>query len=116
MMMILSELKERYAAGMSPSAMVVEILQRIADWDDPALFIHLPSRGELLEIAAAVEAMPRSLPLWGVPFVVKDNIDVAGWPTTAACPEFSYVPDVDAEVVRPPHRAATRRAPRHRRG
>jgi allophanate hydrolase len=40
------------------------------------------------------------LPLYGVPFAVKDNIDVAGWPTTAACPEFAYVPQSDATVVR----------------
>ncbi len=44
--------------------------------------------------------MPKDLPLWGIPFVVKDNIDVAGWPTTAACPEFSYMPEADAETVR----------------
>jgi allophanate hydrolase len=44
--------------------------------------------------------MPCELPLWGVPFVVKDNIDVAGWPTTAGCPDFSYTPAADAEVVR----------------
>lgn len=40
------------------------------------------------------------LPLYGIPFAVKDNIDVAGWPTTAACPEFAYVADADATVVR----------------
>lgn len=40
------------------------------------------------------------LPLFGVPFAVKDNIDVAGLPTTAACPDFSYLPAKDAEVIR----------------
>jgi allophanate hydrolase len=40
------------------------------------------------------------LPLYGIPFAVKDNIDVAGWPTTAACPGFSYVARTDATVVR----------------
>ena len=98
--MKIDELKERYAGGLTPSALVGEILTRIAAWDDPALFIHLPSEEELLAIAAQVEAMPGDLPLWGIPFVVKDNIDVAGWPTTAACPEFSYTPEKDAEVVR----------------
>jgi allophanate hydrolase len=41
----------------------------------------------------------RDLPLWGVPFAVKDNIDVAGLPTTAACPGFAYTPQRNATVV-----------------
>ena len=73
---------------------------KILGWNDPALFIHLPEDEELLDLARRVEEMPRDLPLWGIPFVVKDNIDVAGWPTTAACPDFRYVPQQDAEVVR----------------
>ena len=95
-----SELKQRYAAGDTPSAVIREIWEKIIAWDDPAIFIHLPDKAVLLEIAAAVEAMPRELPLWGIPFVVKDNIDVAGWPTTAGCPAFSYLPSENAEVVR----------------
>ncbi|HYO95275.1 MAG TPA: allophanate hydrolase [Polyangiaceae bacterium] len=47
---------------------------------------------------SALESAPRG-PLFGVPFAVKDNIDVAGLPTTAACPEFSYMPTSNAEVV-----------------
>jgi allophanate hydrolase len=95
-----SELKNRYAAGESPCDVIAEIYQKMIAWNDPALFIHLPEKGELLELARLADTMPRDLPLWGIPFVVKDNIDVAGWPTTAACPDFSYVPEADAEVVR----------------
>jgi allophanate hydrolase len=98
--MKISEIKARYAAGLRPVELVAELWAKIAAWNDPALFIHLPERQELVALAEAVEAMPEDLPLWGIPFVVKDNIDVAGWPTTAACPAFSYVPEVDAEVVR----------------
>lgn len=98
--MKLSELKQRYAEGLTASAMIEEIWMRIVAWDDPAIFIYLPEKSELLELARSVEKLPRELPLWGIPFVVKDNIDVAGWPTTAACPEFSYTPEEDAEVVR----------------
>lgn len=98
--MKISELKKRYAAGVTPSAVIAEIWQKIEAWNDPAIFIHLPGEHVLLELAKAVEAKPKNLPLWGIPFVVKDNIDVAGWPTTAACPEFSYIPEQDAEVVR----------------
>jgi len=98
--MTLSEIQRRYADGDTPSMVIAEICMKIRGWNDPALFIHLPDDGELLDIARAVEEMPRELPLWGVPFVVKDNIDVAGWPTTAGCPDFSYMPNQDAEVVR----------------
>ena len=98
--MTFSSLQNRYANGESPNDIIREILRKISEWNDPALFIHLPAEEELLEIAAQVEAMPRDLPLWGIPFVIKDNIDVAAWPTTAACPDFSYIPEVDAEVVR----------------
>lgn len=98
--MKLSELRTRYASGFTPTQLIEEIWDKILAWNDPAMFIHLPEKSLLLEIAMAVESMPRDLPLWGVPFVVKDNIDVAHWPTTAACPEFSYTPDQGAETVR----------------
>lgn len=98
--MNISELKERYAAGTTPAEVIDEIWEKIIAWDDPAIFIHLPGKCVLLALAAVVELMPKNLPLWGIPFVVKDNIDVATWPTTAACPGFAYVPTEDAEVVR----------------
>ncbi len=98
--MKIHDLKSRYADGFTPSKLVDELYQKIIDWNDPAMFIHLPEKPELLTLAAAVEAMPRDLPLWGIPFVVKDNIDVQNWPTTAACPEYSFIAEMDAEVVR----------------
>jgi allophanate hydrolase len=98
--MKISELKERYVAGVTPSEVIDEIWEKIIAWNDPAIFIHLPEKSQLLALAAEVEVLPMDLPLWGIPFVVKDNIDVGNWPTTAACPEFAYVPIEDAEVVR----------------
>ncbi|MEQ1860163.1 MAG: allophanate hydrolase [Chthoniobacteraceae bacterium] len=69
--------------------------RRIGERRDDAVWIHRPPLDELLA-SAPTDA---SLPLFGQTFAVKDNIDVAGWPTTAGCPEFSYVPDADAPVV-----------------
>ncbi|RYY75104.1 MAG: allophanate hydrolase [Gammaproteobacteria bacterium] len=67
--------------------------------NDPA-WIYILSDAELDAQIAALPAIASSdLPLYGVPFAVKDNIDVAGVPTTAACPAFTYVPKADAVTV-----------------
>ena len=49
--------------------------------------------------AGACAAGETSLPLYGIPVAVKDNIDVKGLPTTAACPAFAYRPGQDATAV-----------------
>jgi allophanate hydrolase len=68
---------------------------------DAAIWIFRRPDVEILADAAAREAEGcRDRPLWGVPFAVKDNIDVAGMPTTAACPGFASTPDADAPAVR----------------
>ncbi|MDK2634216.1 allophanate hydrolase [Pantoea stewartii subsp. indologenes] len=54
---------------------------------------------QITPLLARYQQDPDALPLFGVPFAVKDNIDVAGWPTTAACPAFSYTAEEDAFVV-----------------
>ena len=59
----------------------------------------LRGRARQLEQMAREDARALSLPLYGIPFAVKDNIDVAGLPTTAACPAFSRVPERSATVV-----------------
>lgn len=68
----------------------------------PQIWISRATRSELLDAAAAVDARVAAgedLPLAGVPFAVKDNIDVAGFETTAACPAFAYEPEDDAGVI-----------------
>jgi len=95
----ITSLREAYAEGRPPAAVVAEIFARIEEVADPGIFIHLRSEAELLAEAEALGPFDPARPLWGVPFAVKDNIDVAGLPTTAACPEFAYVPDKDATVV-----------------
>ena len=100
-MLTIASIRASYAAASeTPTALMASLCEKIRGWDDPAIFIHLATPGELHEMATAVEALPRDLPLWGIPFVVKDNIDVAGWPTTAGCAAYSYIPEQDAEVVR----------------
>src|SRR5580704_2218602 len=89
-----------HSAGMALTDTIEETYSRIAAHDDPALFIALRPKPEALAIAAALQAAgPQGKPLFGVPFVVKDNIDVAGLPTTAACPAFAYRPERSAFVV-----------------
>lgn len=67
---------------------------------DYHLFIHLLSVAELEPYLAALDGRDLdSLPLYGVPFAIKDNIDLAGIPTTAACPDFAYVPERSATIV-----------------
>ena len=69
----------------------------------PEVFIHRASDSAVLEQARAVDARVASgerLPLAGVPFAVKDNIDVAGMATTAACPGFAYSPQHSSTTVR----------------
>jgi allophanate hydrolase len=76
------------------------IRAHIRDRDDPAVFISLREEEEAVAEARALAASgPEGKPLYGVPLAVKDNIDVAGLPTTAACPAFSYNPGADATVV-----------------
>ncbi|TCH97204.1 allophanate hydrolase [Roseococcus sp. SYP-B2431] len=84
-----------YTAGGSPVAVAQEALARIEAYADPALFITQVPREELLARAAS---LPKG-PLYGCPFVVKDNIDVAGLPTTSACPDYRYMAGDDAPVV-----------------
>ena len=81
-----------------------DALARIAQYCEvqPAAFIHRSSDTDVLQQAREVDARVASgqrLPLAGVPYAVKDNIDVAALPTTAACPGFSYLPNRSASVV-----------------
>ncbi len=89
-----------HVAGKPLTATIEETYDRIAAHDDPALFVAVRPKAEALAIAARLEASGSAgKPLYGAPFVVKDNIDVAGLPTTAACPAFAYRPERSAFVV-----------------
>ncbi|MDX8494077.1 allophanate hydrolase [Mesorhizobium sp. VK22B] len=96
----IGSLHAAYRAGTGVAEVVDAVYARLAAADDPGIFIHLPDKRILLAAAAALGPFdPVAKPLWGIPFAVKDNIDVAGMPTTAACAEYTYWPDRDATVV-----------------
>ena len=86
--------------ALKPQDVVARSYARIRRHADPAIFIALREEAEVLaEAAALVRDSDRTLPLYGIPIAVKDNIDVKGLPTTAACPAFGYRPAKDATAV-----------------
>ena len=93
------------AAGrVSAVAIVQDVIARIAVYDliQPQAWIARFDAHTLLEQASAIDARVAAgedLPLAGVPFAVKDNIDVAGIDTTAGCPSYAYRPKRSATVV-----------------
>ncbi len=81
---------------------IEEVLKRIAQAGDDKVWISRASDADLLAQADALDARRAEigkLPLYGVPFAAKDNLDVAGMVTTAACPGFAYEAKTSAEVV-----------------
>lgn len=96
----LRSLLHAYRTGKTnPAAVIREVYRRISAYGDPAVWIYLAPRDDSLERAFALEGQDKNLPLYGIPFAIKDNLDWAGTPTTAGCPEFAYVPRRSAPVV-----------------
>ncbi|MEV7964528.1 allophanate hydrolase [Sphaerisporangium sp. NPDC088356] len=100
----LDSLARRYRDGSAcPSDVAEEVLGRIAARGDDHVWITLRPAADLLADAAELARRwpdPGSRPpLYGVPFAVKDNVDVAGLPTTAACPAYAYIPERSAPLV-----------------
>jgi allophanate hydrolase len=98
----LTTLTARYAAGATiPSEIVRIVYRRIPEYLSNPIWITLRREEDVLGEALALEArVPDRGPLYGLPFAVKDNLDCAGLPTTAACPALTYTPATSAHAVR----------------
>jgi allophanate hydrolase len=101
MRMDMASLTAAYRAGTcTPQQMVEHVLARMRQHESNPIWISRVAPDSLRARAAQLAGShPDSLPLYGIPFAVKDNIDVAGLPTTAACPDFSHSPGASAAVV-----------------
>ncbi|KAL2827357.1 amidase signature domain-containing protein [Aspergillus cavernicola] len=99
----IASLKELYSAHkITPCDIVNQVYDRVESYHDKAVWIHLVPREDALETATVLAAKYANQPLpplYGVPFSVKDSIDIAGIPTTVACPSYAYTPDQTAPVV-----------------
>jgi allophanate hydrolase len=100
----LADWQQAYRAGQSPAELLHSLRLELSTTDNA--WIALASEAQLNSQLDALSALLDAangelskLPLYGVPFAIKDNIDAAGWPTTAACPAFAYTAEADATVV-----------------
>ena len=93
-------MRQRYLTGeLHPLDVMEDIRQCIGD-DTHRAWIYRLSMDEIQGYVDALqEKDPAELPLYGIPFAIKDNIDLAGAPTTAGCPEYAYQPQQHATVV-----------------
>ncbi|MDA2895232.1 allophanate hydrolase [Mycolicibacterium sp. BiH015] len=97
-----SEILASHASGTgSPAKTAARVADAIAARGDDGTWLSVVPRDQLIEAAEEIERRPgaRTLPLYGVPFGVKDSIDVAGHPTTLSCPDYSYVAAATAPAV-----------------
>lgn len=97
----IAALRARYEAGsLTPHALVDAIAAHFDAGDPHHAWIRPLTHDEMTRYADALAGRDiATLPLYGVPFAIKDNIDLAGIPTTAACPAYAYVPSRSAPVV-----------------
>jgi allophanate hydrolase len=97
----IDELLTGYAAGnFTPTQIMEAVRKRIKDASDNPIWITVLDDAQIQSYLDKLPAKPNeALPLYGIPFAIKDNIDLAGIPTTAACPDFAYTPEKSAFAV-----------------
>jgi allophanate hydrolase len=96
----IASLRQSYSEGLSPRELVSFVYTQIEANRQNPMWISLVSKEKALARADELESLDRTkLPLYGIPFAVKDNMDVEFMHTTAGCPEFSYLPEKSAAVV-----------------
>ncbi|WP_405119067.1 allophanate hydrolase [Pseudomonas leptonychotis] len=100
----LADWQQAFRDGQSPAELLHHLRLELSAADNA--WIALASEAQLNAQLDGLSSLLESangelstLPLYGVPFAIKDNVDAAGWPTTAACPEFAYTAATDATVV-----------------
>src|SRR5438046_1760551 len=102
MQLDLASLRELCKSGVAtPSDVIATVYEKIAAGPPQPVWISIVPREKAIARARKLERDPVAAvrPLYGVPFAIKDNIDLAGLPTTAACPAFSFSPGRSATVV-----------------
>jgi allophanate hydrolase len=97
----ISHLRSLYLSrALTPTRLVKQLDEEIGGEDSRHIWIRRLQLSEMLVYAQKLEGKdPAEFPLYGIPFAIKDNIDLAGIPTTAACPEYAYTPEKSATVV-----------------
>jgi allophanate hydrolase len=99
--LLIADLRRCYRDGsLTPSRVMQRLIEAADHADTRKIWITRLSREQVMRYVHALENRPMDeLPLYGIPFVIKDNIDLAGVPTTAGCAEFAYTPQHSAAVV-----------------
>jgi allophanate hydrolase len=97
----ISHLRNLYLSGeITPTSLIKQLDAEIGIKDSRNIWIQRLTLAEMLVYAQKLEAQDiANLPLYGIPFAIKDNIDLESIPTTAACPEYAYTPAKSATVV-----------------